>query len=369
MRTLCFHGALSTALCVALGCGDPFQVQVDGAGGASSSNSSATIGTGGAGGSGGSAAASGGGGSQGGCDSCGPGTFCQGNSCVSCADLSGTIGLDTPVPIDVDGASPSFPRVRRETGASGMNERLVYRAVFGSNTDIRTAVGQPWGPGTQPDNASINTTVNNESGPILLPEAADSPEGLPDGALLFDGLTSFDRQRTIFVAPLLGMGPTGRVVLSDLHVGASTYSPAVKYATRPYQYWFMLKASADVSPVLATKVAGDPATTPLSIKLPGQCEAKGDDLAPWVTPDGKFLLFQSLYSASGCDAAPVLRSFVVPLGDDGAPRVGAIASLLFANSLPPSVQVMTPSLSPDLCTLYFASDLDGEQKLYSARRK
>ncbi|WP_437686702.1 hypothetical protein [Sorangium sp. So ce176] len=88
-----------------------------------------------------------------------------------------------------------------------------------------------------------------------------------------------------------------------------------------------------------------------------------------MTPDGGVLFFQALYSPrGGCAAASVLRSFYVKLGPDGLPVAGQTARMLLSN-LDPSHAVMTPSLSPDECTLYLASDKDGGQKLYSAKRR
>jgi hypothetical protein len=194
--------------------------------------------------------------------------------------------------------------------------------------------------------------------------------GDPPGALLFDRPhPGRDRARRLFAAATLEA--TDWTALGALNVGAASYSVAVAHAARPYRYWFMNEQQEGGQRVirLVTKLGEVGEMRSLRINLPGGCPAQGDDLAPWVTPDGRVLFFQAPYNAHGdCAQAAVLRSFYVRLGPDGLPADDRPATMLLPN-LAPSIAVQTPSLSPDECSLFVASDRDGQQKIYSAMRR
>ncbi|WP_437815850.1 hypothetical protein [Sorangium sp. So ce1078] len=381
MRTLRFYGIFSLAALWALsGCGEPFTATA-----ASSSSSSGSGGDGGAGGAGGdggggaattSSSSSAGGGGEGGCGACKEGEFCTASeTCVRCADRSGALSFGTPMAIEVEGTAPAFPRVREEPGDEGeATQRLVYVATFGSDdTQIATATGRPWTAGEVVASVTVNSP-ESESGPLLLPLDALSPrDGFPRGSLLFDRvLAGPGSLQSLFVADALEA--THADAFDALHLDGGSYSVAVAHGVRPYRYWFMNKHQDDggTTSRLVTKLAEDAGVQVLDIMLPGDCPAKGDNLAPWVTPDGGVLFFQAPYSARGdCAQASVLRSFYVKLGADGLPADGQKAKMLLP-SLKPEIAVMTPSLSPDECTLYLASDLnmmDRRQRLYAASRR
>ncbi|WP_437298166.1 hypothetical protein [Sorangium sp. So ce426] len=385
MRTLRFYGTFSLAAQLALaalaGCGERFT-----AAGASATSTSSSGGEGGAGGDGGggsggggegggsasSSAASGGGG-EGGCGACREGEFCTASeTCVSCAARGGALSFGALSEIEVMGAMPAFPRVRAEPGEDEATLRLVYTAKFGSDdTKIATATGRPWTAGEVVASFLVDAE-GQESGPLLLPLDAPSPRGgFPAGSLLFDRLpTAPGSLPQLLVAD--GIEATQADALPALSPDGGSRSVAVAHGQRPsYRYWFMTRQqdAGGTASRLVTRRAEDAEVQVLDIRLPGDCPAQGDDLAPWVTPDGRLLFFQARYSARGeCAAASVLRSFYVALGDDGLPVDDQPARMLLPN-LTPSVALMTPSLSPDECTLYLASDRDGQQKLYAASRR
>ncbi|WP_438008742.1 hypothetical protein WME89_08605 [Sorangium sp. So ce321] len=383
MRTLRFYGTLSLASLSALpGCGEPFAA---GAASTTSASSSSGTGGGGAGGGGGGAGGGGGvttassssstsgGGGEGGCGACKEGEFCTASeTCVRCADRGGLLSFGTPAKVEVEGTSPAFPRVRAEAGEDGATQRLVYVAGFGPDRQIATATGRPWTGGAVVSSAMVNSP-EAESGPLLLPVDAFSPrDGFPPGSLLFDRfLPGPGSLRRLFVADALDA--TAAEPFEPLNLDGGSHSVAVAHSARPYRYWFMSEHQDDggITHRLVTKRVHDAEAQPLDITLPGDCPAQGEDLAPWVTPDGSVLFFQAPYSPRGnCAQASVLRSFYVKLGPDGQPADGQPARMLLSN-LPPTVAVMTPSLSPDECTLYLASNLDtdGKQRLYAASRR
>lgn len=392
MRTLGFYGILFvSAVAAPLGCGDPFTSAPPDSSASTSSSStstSSTSGTGGAGGGDGSgggggaeggsggatssSSSSSGGGGQGGCSACVEGQFCTASdTCVSCSDLRGVVSFGTLTEIPVPGTDPSFPRVRAETGVEGADQRLVYAARFGAgNLGLGTVLGRPWAEGAEITSSAINTE-QPESGPFLLPEDASSPiQGFPKGTIFFDRVVdaTLDVRRIFAVSAL---DATESVEVEALKVEQGSYSVTVAHAAPRYRYWFMNKRQENGSTVtqLVTKLATDTEVKPLHIKLPGGCEAKGDDLAPWVMPDGSYLFFQAPYSAvAECGVAKVLRSFYVKLGPDGLPEGDRPAVMLMPN-IEPSVAIKTPSLSPDACTIFVASNKDGAQKLYTATRR
>jgi hypothetical protein len=372
MRMLCFYGALSmAALYAAAGCGEPFEA--GGAGGAGATSTSTSSGMGGEGGAGGGEPSTGGGGA-GGCAACRPGEYCTASeTCVSCKDFGAVLAFGTATEIAASGTAPSFPRVRIESSPEGATPRLVYTARFGgATTDIGTALGRPFADPVPVQSTQIRTD-GPESGPLLLPEGVASPIGeLPSGSLLFDTslMVVGESRRKLFAADLLDESQD-RALLSGLNVGLESYSIAAAYASQPYRYWFMNRRSSNGVTVtaLVTKLISETGLQVLSINVPGGCPAKGDDLAPWVTPDGGHLFFQSAYSELGnCQQASVLRSFYVKLDPGGLPAGTQPATMLLP-TLPPQSSVMTPSLSEDMCTLYFASNKDGQQKLYAAPRR
>ncbi|WP_148313382.1 hypothetical protein [Sorangium cellulosum] len=339
-------------------------------------------GDGGSGGGASSTAVSGGGGEggeggEGGCAVCKAGEFCTASEmCVRCVDRGGALSFGAPMAIEVEGARPAFPRVREEPaeGEGVATQRLVYVATFGSSdAQIATATGWPWTAGEVVASAAVNSP-QSESGPLLLPVDAPSPRAdFPEGSLLFDRVIAGPGSLPLlFVADRL---EASQVETFDaLNLDGGSHSVAVAHGVWPYRYWFMNKhqEGGQVTSRLLTTLDGGVEAQELHIVLPGDCPAQGDDLAPWVTPDGSVLFFQAPYSARGdCAQASVLRSFYVRLGADGLPAPGDKAKMLLV-SLEPESAVMTPSLSPDECTLYVASDLDPvdrKQRLYAASRR
>ncbi|WP_437336568.1 hypothetical protein [Sorangium sp. So ce394] len=383
MRTLRLFGIFSlAALWGAPGCGEPFTAAEAPAASSSSSGSGGGGGGGGGGDGGGGGAAtssssSAGGGGEGGCAACKAGEFCTASdTCVRCADRVGALSFGAPTAIEVDGAKPAFPRVREEPGEGdgAATQRLVYVATFGSSdAQIATATGRPWTAGEVVASDAVNSP-QSESGPLLLPVDARSPStDFPEGSLLFDRLLAGPGSLPlVFVADRLEASQA--TTLEALNLDGGSHSVAVAHGVWPYRYWFMNKhqEGGQITSRLLTMLATDAEARELHIVLPGDCPAQGDDLAPWATPDGSLLFFQAPYSARGdCAQASVLRSFYVRLGADGLPVPGEKAKMLLA-SLKPEIAVMTPSLSPDECTLYVASDLDmvdRRQRLYAASRR
>jgi hypothetical protein len=117
---------------------------------------------------------------------------------------------------------------------------------------------------------------------------------------------------------------------------------------------------------------------PVGIEIPkrvgsGTCPLSGSDATPWVTPDGRRMLLRAFPFDEMCQPreSSATDLFVVPLEPStGMPIAPA---LLLANVNGEGTTETDPSLSPDLCTLYFASDAGSagnpDFKLFRARRQ
>jgi hypothetical protein len=150
-----------------------------------------------------------------------------------------------------------------------------------------------------------------------------------------------------------------------------THSLAFSYAAAAPRYWYMRRVGVAEVLRFVTQPADGVSTfqqlTPPT--LPGACIVDlmlTLDMAPWATPDGQYLLFQAEYPAS-CGGPGPRRGFYVEVASGGAPM--GEAKELPIDTLPASAAVLTPAFSQDLCTLYFASDFEGEMTLYAARRR
>lgn len=383
MRTLGFSGALSVlALAAPFGCGEPFSSTSGGTGGATTTTTTTTSegGQGGVGGVGGDATTSstGGMGGEGGApgctpEGCGPGEYCAASGeCTSCTEVGDEGFLfDTPVMIPLGNQSVKlFPRVRNEPGGG---HRMVYSSrVSGDNYDIATSVDDSegvWGNGVIATGTGINT-VNPELGPMLMPsnKVVPATPAVVAGALVFDSLESAN-VRKAFAANNFGAISRSQVNLDD---EGDTFSVAIAHAlSAPYRYWFMSRRSISGVNVnrMYTRRLPDPSTTVSIVLYPG-CTVPTTtttDLAPWVTPDGKYLFFNTIYDPNeSCNQGTVIRSFYARLNTS----TGQLAEPpVWLNVMGVGINVKTPSLSPDMCTLYFAADAVGHLEIYSARRR
>jgi hypothetical protein len=111
---------------------------------------------------------------------------------------------------------------------------------------------------------------------------------------------------------------------------------------------------------------------PLKIKIgSADCDRLGDDATPWVNLTGTLLLFSAKSMSDTCkqNDSNARDLFAVPLGSDGTPARSAIPLTALNNTGGNGVDETDPSLSPDSCSVYFASDNGtGSYGLYRAAR-
>jgi hypothetical protein len=155
--------------------------------------------------------------------------------------------------------------------------------------------------------------------------------------------------------------------------GFEDYSPAAATGTGRL-YWMTTR---DGSVALRTGRIGTGEGDVISIEVPkrngsGTCQRSGSDATPWVTPDGETMLFRSNPYDEACQ--PVENAtdlFVVSLDPNSGTPTGPAAPLTSLNGV--GTTETDPSLSPDFCTLYFASNVGSSDglgfKAYRAARR
>jgi hypothetical protein len=345
----------------ALGCGGK-EFTGDGGGGGTTGGSGPTGGmgggagmpTGGSGGSGGSVPTGGTAGTPG-CN-CLPTQYCRGGECLDCGELSTLDFGDPELLLDDPSASLRFPR-SGDTPSS-----LFYRAgnenagqIF--YTPSASALGAFVG----------NPSVAQQSGALYVAELD------PRFNLIFDQSSDTVRNAR---AGLWNGSAIGSEMLMPPPLspsGFKDYSVAATTSTRRL-YWMSNRDGE----FLRTGVLGSGDGTIVGIDVPkrtgtGNCERAGSDATPWVTPDGRRMFLRAPPFDDACEplGAGETDLFVVPLvPESGMPSQPALA-LASLNAV--GSTETDPSLSPDFCEIYFASDRDSagtsDFKLYRARRR
>jgi len=332
----------------------------------------------GAAGSGGAAGgAAGAGGSDAGvsCPACGGGEYCQiaTGKCVGCGDLS-ELSFGPPEALTAINQNPAgglrFPRAAGPNG-----DALVYVA---DNNAMKPTGHQIWFA-VNPDSdygARVSDSTVSASGPLSV--EFDFVAGTTSH-FLYDRVKAngpSTGERDLYATEL---GP-GSIQLSgglpgpfNGTSGADDYSIAV--APDVHRAWWMSDRGGAGRRLVSFAWApvGAPQPIDLNVRVDPQhtCPRAGDDATPWVTPDGKLMLFSATRLAVGCHPADSGKRglFRIELdSDSGRPGFGAVGEPL-ASLVQKGVDQTDPSLSPDLCTLYYAADDGKGFKLYRAPRR
>ena len=349
----------------ALGCSSK-EFQGDGGESGDGGTGGTAGGSGGSGPNGGAGMASGGaagnpsGGSGGMACTCPPTEYCRGGECQPCSELS-TLDFGEPELVLDDPSRPlRFPR----TGDTASS--LFYRAGNdGSGRLFYTANANNLGV------AIGNDAVPEQSGPLFVGALGRSFN------VIFDQTsdpTSADG-RMMRAATWNGSSLTGETDLpAPLSPGGHKDYSAATATALGRLFWM---STRNGPPALRTGMidTGD-GDTIVDIEMPkrtgtGTCPRDGDDATPWVTPEGHRMFFRSFPLGDACQPldATTTDLFVVPLeSGSGVPTLPAVA-LASLNDV--GTTETDPSLSPDFCAIYFASDRDspGDFKLYRAPRR
>lgn len=309
------------------------------------------------------------------CD-CPAGSYCRDGSvdCYKCADVS-RVYFDTPTrlaPVSDNGQGSRFPRI----GATS-TDLLYHLEGVGMRytTDSSTSAG-----------SSVTATLPTDNAPLLLREEVKAlPLSILSGFnFLFDRADGGPRKL------LFGNWKDGLKKVEEapapFNEGSGDYSMAVALHPTPdgvaRAFWMTDVASENPTPklvtatLLPTSVREDVALqigaaqcAPLPYTPPDEDGGGGidSDLTPWVTNDGKLLVFSTTRLDASCQPTSQRKDVYATLlqASSGQPFMPAIPM----NDVNSPQDDVDPSFSPDLCDLYFASNREGSFAVYRAHRR
>lgn len=323
--------------------------------------------TGGSAGSGGGSAGSGGTPT---CN-CAAGHYCRDGSidCFDCAELN-RLRFTSPerlATLSDNGQGSNFPR------SGSTTTDLVY--VF-NGTGLRYTTDSSTSAGS-----SVKGTLPQDKGPLLLGESVTTFPTL--GVMGLDFV--FDRTdmvRDLYASNWTSGAQGAPKLPAPFNSGSGDYSLAVALhpgtAKVPRAFWMSLRngkpelltapfVEAAVTEVVDVHLAKTPADKP--------CVITDQDASPWVSRDGKTLLFSHTRMDANCDAQVAQKrdlytTLLQPA--TGQPPSDASNQVIPAtpmNDVNSSADDVEPSFSADMCDLYFASNRDGNFAVYRAHRR
>jgi len=285
--------------------------------------------------------------------SCEAGQYCRAGKCRDCDDPS-VFEFGAPEALSaLSGSEPSpgFPR------SGGPDGALFYSTGYPNQGHIHFTPDFDSDPGVQVSGESAPP----EFGPLFIED-----RGGLDYNFLFSR-TPQDTPSMIMTADwdpgtlmLTGIMPAPGSVNDD---AADDYS--VAFASGATRYWWMSNRGG--TPELYTTPSDSMAQAQVvALELPGPCPAVYPDYTPWVTSDGGMLLFTAQSVDAQCVSDGASDLYFASLGPSGEPATQVFA-LDDVNQ--PGSNETSPSLSPDGCYLYFASNADGDYTIYRAPRR
>jgi len=122
-------------------------------------------------------------------------------------------------------------------------------------------------------------------------------------------------------------------------------------------------SSPDSKAVSVNLFVGKPTCPPLSP------DGQDADLTPWVTSDGRTLVFSTLRLNDACLPAGQQKDIYTTLlqPNNGQPPEGTAAAPM--NDVNSAADDVDPSFSADMCDLYFSSNRDEKYAVYRAHRR
>jgi hypothetical protein len=323
-------------------------------GGSSGAPSAGSAGTGGSAGSGGRAAT--------GCD-CAAGEYCQDgtNRCRKCTDFS---RLEFGGPQKLSTLSQSAKGIERFARSAGAGTALFYVSGAADNAKIWHTAAPASGVGVL-----VSSPLTIDNGPLFV--SADFLPESQEQNLFFDRSQGERKlMMALWSSPLL----TKEAQLPEpLNApGFDDYSIAISPSTG-HVYWMSTRNGAAELLWQATSMSAPPAPAVLELKIKAgtaECARSGEDATPWVNAAGTLLLFRNPSLNEECEAndSGATDLFAAPLNKEGTPLAAAVA-LASLNTTGGASWETDPSLSPDSCFAYFASDNGtGDFDLYRVQR-
>lgn len=292
-----------------------------------------------------------------GCD-CIPGEYCQDatNKCRKCADFS-RLEFGDAQKLTTLGAQSSVRFAR----SGGTGSALFYLSGAADKAKIWFTAAPVSGVGTQ-----VSGSGNVESGPLYV-------EGFQEQNLFFDRQQSSGRKLMMALWTSPALVTKEALVPGAINVADSEdYSIAISPNTG-HVYWMSTRNGDAELLWQPTSTSAPPPPAVLDLKVKAgttECPRAGDDATPWVNVMGSLLLFRNPSVNDSCEPndSGATDLFAAPLNKDGTP-LAAATSLASLDATGGMSWETDPSLSPDSCTIYFASDSGtGDFDLYKAPR-
>jgi len=289
---------------------------------------------------------------------CSAGEYCQDgtNACRKCADFkrfefgpARKLFAQTPQSIE------------RFARPAGVGSQLFYVSGAADKAKIFYAAAPVGGVAVQ-----VTLLTQIESGPLLAP-------GYVDQNLFFDRRQAGGR-KLMMVSWTAPAAVTMEALLPEPinAPGFDDYSVAISPSTG-HVYWMSTRNGQPELLWQATSMSDPPAPSVLDLKVKAsaaECARSGEDATPWVNALGTLLLFSNPSVNDGCEVndSGATDLFAAPLNEDGTASAAATA-LASLNHTGGMSRETDPSLSPDACAIYFASDNGtGDFDLYKALR-
>jgi hypothetical protein len=298
---------------------------------------------------------------------CDAGSFCAvaTSTCTLCSDLS-SLGFGAAEKLDgpnILGASQRFPR------ATHNDLELIFRATPNATSETRLYWMPDW---TQAGGGELTGVPlpGKESGPL---EALGIDDASPLKGNFFYDVATIAPNRALRMANRSGGSVTDVLPVPAPFNGVGSADFSLAIAPEASRAWWMTTRFGlpDFEPVLVTLgiVADTTMPAPVVLKVPPiNCNRLGADATPWVTRDGKIMVFRAIELDLTCQVvADAHDLYLVRLEPNGLPS-GTATRLDSASVL--GRDDTDPSLSPDLCWLYFSAGAgEGEYDLFRAPRQ
>jgi hypothetical protein len=306
---------------------------------------------------------------------CGAGEYCARGRCQPCADLS---SISSPADL-VFAAPEPLAAMNADAGLYF----LRYPRIFGEPPQLTYTRdyfgGQLWL--TEDFASSAGAAMTGE---LDVPTAGENGAlriGWPLAGSLSGVNFFFNRNEQseagalrvdIYGAVVDAAGTATRVVRLPQPFNGAPGSVRSSYGlalSRSHAFWTINEDGALDVHTYSMKLADEGTPTDIRFELPGACVLGEFEYGLWAVPDAPWLFFSARERNASCKplAAEPYDVFVVKLNDAGVPA-GPAVSVTGVNQS--GVLDMDPSLSPDLCWMYFASDRDTPKtlRLFRAHR-
>lgn len=304
-----------------------------------------------------------------------PGGYCRAGHCEPCSDLTSLeslagVAFGSAEPLSVlnasaEGQNLRFPRV------FGADPKLLYsRDVFGGQMWLTADYGSNIGAALPSPPDGLGTY---ENGALKVDAAVSGP--LSPYNFFFGKIDPGDAgslRSDLYGASLDRSGSASSVVRlpppfnPNLPTPRSSYSLAV---SQTRAFWMINNGTGIDVHLLTTKLDGDLIPSEISLKLTDDCEVREIDFTPWVTPDTRILLVTATERGQNCQLSNGQPTDILMVKLD-APGLPSGFALPVAGVSRAGSSEQEPSLSPDLCWLYYASSPNSSERLrlYRAHR-